>query len=817
LPAGFPRIRKVAVLGAGVMGAQIAAHLVNARVDVMLYDLPPKPGADGKAGPNNAIALKAIDGLKKLNPAPLGTPELADFIVPANYDDDLPALAGCDLVIEAIAERLDWKHDLYRKVAPFVAADAIFATNTSGLSINALADALPPELKARFCGVHFFNPPRYMPLVELIATAHTDPAIIDRLETFLTTTLGKECVRAKDTPNFIANRLGTFQMFSVFRQAQRFGLAYDVVDDLTGSKLGRAKSGTFRTADIVGLDTLSHVMKTMQDNLASDPFHPLYETPAVLRALIDQGALGQKTGAGFYRKQGSAIQRIDPVSGGYVAAGGKADETIARILKKKTWAERLALLRESPNPQAKFLWAVLRDGFHYAACKLAEIADNARDVDLAMRFGFGAAAGPFEIWQQAGWAQVAEWIRADIDAGEAIAAVPLPAWVFDGPVAERGGVHQPEGSWSPARAMFAPRAALPVYDRQVFRASLFGENAPTPGEGGATVFEDESIRLWTLAGLRTASGRSLPDDVLVASIKTKMHAIGPGVIAGLLRGVELAESAYAGLVVWSGDEPFSVGADLQAMLPLFMSGGVKAIEPEERKLQQAMLRLRYAQVPTVAAISGMALGGGCELALYCARRVASIESYVGLVEVGVGLVPGAGGLTYGARRASEEHDRAPATALLTFLQKYLMAAATAQVSRSAIEAQQVGYLLPSDTIVFNRHELLHTAVLEARAMNAIGYRPPRRAPIEVAGRDGLATVSAQLVNMRDGGMITAYDFTLGRAIAEVMCGGDVDPGSRVDEAWLMTLERRAFMSLLADPKTQQRIMGMMQTGKPVRN
>ena len=617
-------------------------------------------------------------------------------------------------------------------------------------------------------------------------------------------------MRAKDTPNFIANRIGTFGMFATVAEARKAGLTIDVVDDLTGEKLGRAKSGTFRTVDVVGLDTVGHVMKTMQDALKDDPFAALYETPAAFAALIAKGALGQKTGGGLYRKDGKAVLRFDPASGEYVPAGAKADETVVRILKKKDPAERLKLLRESTNPQAQFVWAILRDSWHYAACKLEEIADNARDVDLAMRFGFAMAQGPFEAWQQAGWGQVAEWIKADIDAGRALADVPLPNWVFEGPVAQHGGVHQLEGSWSPARAKFVPRATHPVYQRQLFPVTLAGEHGSSGHSGGNTVFEDESMRLWTL------DGRGV-DDVLIASIRSKVHAIGPGVIAGLLKGVDFAERDYKGLVIWSPDDPFSYGADLQAMLPVFMSGGVGAIGEAEKALQDAMLRLRYAHVPTVAAVANMALGGGCELAMYCARRVAHLESYIGLVEVGVGLIPGSGGLAFGARRASEEQAAAPDANLLDFLKKYVLAAATAQVSRSAIEAQAMGYLLRDDRIVFHRQELLYSAIREAKAMSDAGYRPPRKASIKVAGRSGIATVGAQLLNMRDGGFISAHDYHLGRTIAEVMCGGDVESGSLVDEEWLMTLERKAFTSLLTHPKTQERIMGMMQTGKPVRN
>jgi len=400
------QVRKVAVLGAGVMGAQIAAHLVNVKVPVVLFDLP------AKEGPKNGIVTKAVEGLKKLKPAPLGVAEDAALIQQANYEEHLELLKECDLVIEAIAERMDWKLDLYRKVAPHVAPHAIVASNTSGLSITKLSEALPEEIKPRFCGIHFFNPPRYMYLVELIPTPTTRADILDQLETFITTSVGKGVVRAKDTPNFIANRVGIAGMLSTMKEAENYGLTYDVVDDLTGKKLGRASSGTFRTADVVGLDTMAHVIKTMQDNLADDPFYPSYATPPVLARLIEQGALGQKSGAGFYRKVGKDILRFDPAKGDYVPAGAKADEIVSRMLKKAP-AERLKLLRESSNPQAQFLWAILRNAFHYAAVHLGEIADSAREVDLAMRWGFGMSQGPFELWQQAGWKQVAEWVKAD--------------------------------------------------------------------------------------------------------------------------------------------------------------------------------------------------------------------------------------------------------------------------------------------------------------------------------------------------------------------------------------------------------------------
>ncbi len=800
------QVKKVAVLGAGVMGAQIAAHLVNLKIPVVLFDLP------AKEGPKNGIVIKAVEGLKKLKPAPLGVPEDAALIGQANYEEHMEVLRECDLIIEAIAERMDWKTDLYHKIAPFIADSAIVASNTSGLSITKLSEALPEAIKPRFCGIHFFNPPRYMTLVELINTPTTEPKVLDDLEAFVTSGLGKGVIRAHDTPNFIANRVGIAGMLATIKEAENFGLSYDVVDDLTGKKLGRASSGTFRTADVVGLDTMAHVIKTLQDNLGpgkvEDPFSDMYGTPPVLAKLLEAKSLGQKTGAGFYKKVGRDIMRLDPESMEYVAGGAKANEVVGRMLKKPA-GERLKLLREAEGAEARFLWAILRDQFHYAAVHLASIADTARDIDFAMRWGFGAKQGPFELWQQAGWLQVANWIKEDIDSGKAISKAPLPDWVFKGPVADAGGVHTAEGSWSASAKKFIARRKLPVYERQFFPESVLGSGAPAFETAGTTLHEDDAIRLWTLDGEQ--------GDVVIASIKTKMHAISPDVAEGLAMGVDLAEKSYKGLVIWSNDEMFSAGADLQAMLPAFMMGGAKAIEGAEAELQNVMLKLRYASVPVISAIRGLALGGGCEMAVYSAKRVAAMESYIGLVEVGVGLVPGAGGLAYIARRAAENAAASTNKDVLPFLTEGFTAAAMAKVGTSAIESRKIGYLLDSDVIVPNKDELLFVALNEARAMFNSGYRAPHKRPFPVVGRSGVATIKGQLVNMRDGGFISAHDFHIASLIANVVCGGDVDAGSLVTEEYLMTLERKAFCSLLEHPKTQERIMGMMSTGKPVRN
>jgi 3-hydroxyacyl-CoA dehydrogenase len=809
--SGF-QVKKVAVLGAGVMGAQIAAHLVNVKVPVVLFDLA------AKDGPKNGIVTKAVEGLKKLKPSPLGVSEDAALIEQANYEEHLELLRGCDIIIEAIAERMDWKLDLYKKIAPFVSEGAIVASNTSGLSITKLSEALPESIKPRFCGIHFFNPPRYMYLVELINTPTTQPVVLDQLEAFVTTAVGKGVVRAKDTPNFIANRIGIAGMLGVMKQAENFGLTYDVVDDLTGKKLGRASSGTFRTADVVGLDVMFHVIKTLQDNLDEkrDPFYGNFGTPAVLKSLMDAGALGQKAKAGFFKKVGRDILRFDAEKKDYVPGGEKSDEVYARMLKKPA-AERLQLLRNAEGKQGQFLWAILRDSFHYAAIHLHDVAETARDLDLAMRWGFGMKQGPFELWQEAGWLNVAKMVQEDIDAGKALCKAPLPEWVFKGPVADKGGVHQAEGSWNPSTKQFVAKRQLPVYARQHFPEIVSGHAQGVGLAGfetaGKTLHEDAAIRLWTLDG----DDRPAGGGVVIASIKTKMHVISMDVMAGLEKAVEIAEADYQGVVIWSGDEPFCAGADLQGMLPAFMSGGVSLLDEAMAEVQRVMLRLRYANVPVVSAVRGLALGGGCELAVHSAKRAVAMESYIGLVEVGVGLVPGAGGLTYIARRAAENLASSNGKDLLPFITEGFTNAAMAKVGTSAIESRKLGYLLWSDVIVPNKDELLFVAINEAKALATSGYRAPLKRQFPVAGRNGKATITGSLINMRDGGFISQHDFHIATLIANVVCGGDVEAGTMVTEEYLMTLERKAFTSLLTMAKTQERIMGMLSTGKPLRN
>lgn len=784
------RIRKAAVLGAGVMGAQIAAHLTNADVETVLFDLP------AKDGPKSGIALKAIENLKKLSPAPLADGNRAVAIIPANYEEDLDKLKDVDLIIEAIAERMDWKLDLYKKIAPHVSPTAVLASNTSGLSINGLAEALPEELRHRFTGVHFFNPPRYMHLVELIPTRLTNADVLEGLEAFLTTTVGKGVVYAKDTPNFIGNRIGVFSMLATMHHTEQFKLGFDTVDALTGPAIGRPKSATYRTADVVGLDTMAHVIKTMADTLADDPWHSYFKAPVWLSGLIEQGALGQKAGAGFYKKAGKDIVVLDIAKRDYVASEQKASDEVSTILAIKDPAEKFSKLRASGDPQAQFLWATFRDLFHYTAYHLADIADTARDVDFAIRWGYGWKLGPFETWQAAGWQQVTQWIQEDIDAGKAMSKAPLPKWVTDG----RTGVHGKSGSYSASANADKPRSQHPVYKRQLFPDAILGERF----DQGATVWENDGIRLWTQGD----------DGIGIISFKTKMNTVNDQVLDGIQHAIGIAEEKLKAVVIWQTSEPFSAGADLKGALGLLQGGKIKEFEAMVANFQRTSMRIKHALVPVVSAVRGLCLGGGCEFQMHSARTVAALESYIGLVEAGVGLLPAGGGLHELAIRAAQSNPSDPFEAL----KKVFETVAMAKVAGSALEAKQLGLLRDSDVVVFNAYELLYVAKQVASSLAESGWRPPLYARnIPVAGDVGTATFKASLANLQAGYFASEHDVAIATRIADTLCGGAIERGSLVDEEWLLALERKHFVELAQTEKTQARIAHTMTTGKPLRN
>ncbi len=788
MPEEKKYIRRAAVLGAGVMGAQIAAHLVNAGVETLLYDLP------AEEGDKNGIVNKAIATLAKLKPSPLAETAIANYIHAANYDDHLALLKQCDFIIEAIAERLDWKTALYKKIFPHIHPQAIFASNTSGLSINALSEVLPESLQQRFCGVHFFNPPRYMHLAELIPSQYTDQKVLAQLETFLVSELGKGVIHAKDTPNFIANRIGVFSMLSIIHHAEQFAIDLDIVDALTGAAIKRPKSATFRTMDVVGLDTMAHVINTMAEQLTNDPWHPFFKTPQWITALIAEGSLGQKTACGIYKKINNQIHVYDVKEKNYRLADRQPAAEVLTILQNKNLEQQFSALRDCAHPQAQFLWSCFRDLFHYCAYHLETIADNVRDIDLALRWGFGWAQGPFETWQLAGGAIITDRLRKAIADNKTMANCALPAWIND-----IDAFYSAQGAFAPVQKSYQARSTLAVYKRQFYPDPALAETY----NKGETVYENDGVRLWHNG-----------DDIGILSFKSKVNAVGDEVLEGILQALPIAEQHFNGLVIWQNDpRNFSVGANLKQFLPLFIAGERTAIEAAVGKFQQACLALRYAMIPTVAALRGRAFGGGCEIVLHCDRVVAAMESYIGLVEVGVGLLPAGGGCKEFALRAAQLSPDAP----FKLIQNCFKCIAMGEVTSSAFDARNKGFLRASDVIIMNDHELLFVAKEQARAMSQAVYRPPLKPQIKVAGIAGIATLQMALVNMREGQFITEYEYDIGCAIAEVICGGQIEQDSIVDEEWLLRLERENFAKLASNEKTQQRVKHILETGKPLRN
>ena len=780
------RPRRCAVLGAGVMGAQIAAHFANAGIPVLLLDLP-------SDGPDPDAAVRGADKrLPKMKPAPLASGEALPLIEPRSYDTGMEALAGCDLVIEAIAERMELKLALYDRITPHLSEDSILTSNTSGLPLNELEQGLPDDLRPRFCGLHFFNPPRYMHLVELTPTTSTDEALLDRLETFLVSRLGKGVIRAKDVPNFVANRIGVFSMLVAFHHAARLGLAPDTVDALTGPAIGRPKSATFRTADVVGLDTLGHVIEASSRALESDPWRDYYAVPDWIAALVSKGATGQKAGAGVYRKGRDGIEVVDVETGNYRLSSRSLPDEVSELLSLSDASERMGALRSSSHPEAQFLWCIHRDVWHYAAVHLADIAHSARDLDLAIRWGFGWARGPFEQWQDAGWGRVSAWISEDIAEGRTLASWPLPDWVM-----EQDSVHVPAGSWDAANGGLVKRSALPVYDRQPFPDRVMGEPSDDEGE---TWYEDDGVRLWSLDG-----------SVAILTVTTKMGTLGTRAVGGILNALDVANGRATGLVLWRNEAPFSAGADLSEVVGVLEAGELDKVDELVRTFQRMTMGLRHAPIPVIGAPHGVALGGGCEVLMHCDRLVASLETYTGLVEIGVGVLPAGSGLKETARRAALTAD--PQATLAARFQDI----AKASVSLSAEDGRRLGYLREADVVVMNTHEVLHAALATARGMAEAGYRPPLPGQVAVGGSSALANLKGAIANLQAGGFASEHDALCATRIAEVLCGGDVAPGTMVDEQWLLDRERHAFVELCGTEKTRERVAHMLKTGKPLRN
>jgi 3-hydroxyacyl-CoA dehydrogenase len=591
-----------------------------------------------------------------------------------------------------------------------------------------------------------------------------------------------------------------FSILAVMHHAEKAGIGLADADALTGKVIEHPASGTFRTADMIGLDTLANVMDFQRETLPNDPWREYYRAPGWFAGLIAKGALGLKTKGGIYRKVGKEIQVLDLASKDYKPSVQNVSKEVDAIFRIKDPAERFAKLRASKDPQAQFLWACTRDIFHYCAHHLADIADNARDVDCAMRWGWGWSVGPFEIWQAAGWKAMAQAIEDDIAAGRAMVKTRLPGWAL-----ECDGVYKDHSAYSPSENKLKPRSALPVYQRQLLQDVMVGEKR----DHGETLMENDSVRLWLMPNV----DKRIP----ILSFKSKMHSLGKGVVDGIYEAVAQAEADFDGLVLWH-HAPFGVGADLTELAGLAKAGKWDEIDRLVARFQGATKALRHAQVPVVAAVEGMAFGGGGEVAMHCAHRVLALETQIGLVEAGVGLIPAGGGCKEMVRRAAEAAKPRPQNDPWEDIQKAFRNIIRGVASRGAISAKEMGYALAGDTVLFNAREVLYVAIRQARALAEAGYHPPLRArEIKVVGAPGHATLRMEIVNLREGDFMSAHDYVVSDAAALVLCGGDVDPGTTVDEDWLLALERQQFVALAKSPATQARMQHMLETGKPLRN
>jgi len=802
---------KVAVLGSGTMGGQIAAHFANLGIEVVMFDM-------------SEDALNAsLQTMKKLKPTPLAIPSILDSIQTATYES-LDLLSECDFILESVVENLDIKKQLFAKIAPYVNEDAIVVTNTSGLSINTIAEHAPEGLRSRIFGVHFFNPPRYLPLVEIIRTQYSDEALLHKAEGFITSALGKEVVYANDNPAFIANRIGVFSFMAVLKHAENFGIAPDTVDALTGKRIGRPPSASFRTLDVVGLDVMKNVVKNIFDNAKDDPWLDLFELPDWVEGLIEQGALGSKTRKGIYEKRGKDIYVFDTGLGDYRLSDKTISPVVKKLIKDNGTIENALLeLSECDDPQAQFLWSVHRDVFHYACYQLEHIADTVRCVDMALRSGFAWSRGIFEQAQMVDWEAMCGKLLSEISIYKTLANVAMPDWAF-----EHSFVYSNEGAYSPKLGKYVPRSNHPVYDRQLYKPLLAGEKS----------YEQQILLDCEMTKLI-----DLGDGIASLSFKTKMNVISMGVIQDINKSLDfLEDEGFHALIFKQEKEHFCAGANLYEIISAVKLGllekepGVAAkakkkafevMNPNLPKLgelasvrrtvamlQAMMMRLKHGKILTIGAIDGLALGGGCELALHCNRLVASMNSYIGLVEVGVGVLPAGCGSKEMALRAYSQKE---GDDIFPLFAKYFEQIAMAKVSASALEAKEMGYLRTDDVIIANPNELLFVAKQQAIAMLESGYKMPQDKTFKVVGKAGYANVMAQVANLHEGGFISDHDKHCVTQVAKVMSGSEVEESALVNSEMIINLERDAFIDLLATEKTQDRIEFMLRNNKPLRN
>jgi 3-hydroxyacyl-CoA dehydrogenase len=787
-------IKKVAILGSGVMGSRIACHFAGIGLPVLLLDMVPPAAAEStQPKERNQLVNGALQAALKSNPSPVFKASVANRITTGNFTDNMKDIANCDWIIEVVVERLDIKQQIYEQVEKFRKPGTLITSNTSGIPIHMLSEGRSADFTKNFCGTHFFNPPRYLRLLEIIPTPNTDPEVVNFLMEYGDVYLGKTTVLCKDTPAFIANRVGMFSMMSIFRIMEELSLSVDEVDAFTGPIMGRPKSATFRTADVVGIDTMVKVAKGIYDNCAQDEARDTFKVPTWLEKLVENNWLGDKTGQGFFKKiksdSGKEILTLQLATMEYAPRTKARYASLEAAKPIDSLPERIALLAAAPDKAGDFFRKFHYGLFSYISHRIPEITDTLFRLDDAMMAGFGWEIGAFETWDLLG---VEKTIAAMKKAG-----YPVAAWVED--MLSKGCAHFYK----------IENGKKCYYDITT------GNYQPIPGGEAFIVLQHHADKLvWKNSACRMYD---IGDGVAGLEWNTKMNSIGGEVLEGVNKAISLAEERFAGLVIANSGANFSAGANVGMIFMLAIEQEYDELDMAIRMFQNTMMRLRYSSVPVVTAPHGLTLGGGCEMNLHADAICAAAETYIGLVEMGVGLIPGGGGTKEFALRASDDlHTDEPET---NTLKGRFFSIATAKVATSAQEAYGMGILRSGkDKVIMNIGRRIAEAKKEVLEMSGAGYvMPVQRTDVKVLGRQALGALLAGINGMWRGQYASDHDALVARKLAYVMCGGDLSEQTLVSEQYLLDLEREAFLSLCGEKKTLERIQGVLKTGKPVRN
>lgn len=766
------RIESAAVLGAGLMGSGIAAHLASAGIKTYLLDIVPKEG------PRSKLAMSGIENAIKAKPAAFFDPEAARLITPGNFDDDLGQLAKVDLVIEAVVERMDIKKSLFGKVAQVLAPHAILASNTSGLSIEEMGRDLPEDLQQRLVVMHFFNPVRYMHLLEIISGPKTSAETVQRAAR-IGELLGKGIVYGKDTPNFVANRIGIYGLMQVIKTMQEDGYSIEEVDKIVGTPMGRPKSAAFQTADVVGIDTFLHVAKNCYDALPNDEERDVFKMPAWIEKMVAEGRLGRKSKAGFYKKVGDELQVIDYETGQYRPEKKVRIDSLGVAKNVDDVGQRLKGLINSDDRAGKFAWKVLSKSLIYTARRMGEIADDVVNIDRAMRWGFNWDLGPFEAWDAIGVPESVERMKKD--------GLDVPKWVTDMLARGKTSFYGPGERVKPIDTKHISLAALKADKKNIVKSN-FGASLVDIGDGA-----------------------------LCLEVHTKMNTVDADVIAMMREGVAEAEKNFECLVIGNEGEHFGAGANLLLIYMGAQQGEWGQIENSVREFQAAIQGLRYAKVPVVSAPFQYTFGGAAEIAMAAIACQAHAETYIGLVEVGVGLVPGGGGCLRMVERWTKDAMGVEGADLLPFVGQASLNIAMAKVATGAEEGKRMRYLRESDGISLNRDRLLFEAKARALGLARAGYLAPRPQVFKAAGLDAAKTIGMRVWGLVEGGYASEHDALIANKVAHIVCGGNVAAGAERTEQDYLDLEREAFLSLCGTEKSQARMQSILMSNKPLRN